>query len=258
MGVVEAVLPEDWAAADFPWARRLEMAGGIDAELIGALELPVLHSGAERHEWRDSEIGFVNSGVDCYMIAVVQMLGTACAVREALASSTDLADSTAIRALRADFGSGVVRGSRGGHVCHTARSHAAFGFDAGQQDAHEAITFMLDKWSGAQGVAPACPRMGFFAPHTTDVYKLFGILRERVMGCVFCKTMRTKVEEDLYLSVLPAAARGGWTGVRQQLDNFGSPERLDEGTVCGNEECGLEGTSCGRHNLRRVGAYLLV
>ena len=129
LSALDAELPEDWAAAGFPGARRLEMAGGIDTELVGSMELPVLKGGPERHEWCDSEVGFVNSGVDCYMIASVQLLGTARGVREALASNADLVDNVAVRALRADFGSGL-RGSRGGRSCHTARNHAVFGFDA--------------------------------------------------------------------------------------------------------------------------------
>ena len=123
LSALDAELPEDWAAAGFPGARRLEMVGGIDTELVGSMELPVLQGGPERHEWRNSEVGFVNSGVDCYMIASVQLLGTARGVREALASNADLVDNVAVRALRADFGSGL-RGSRGGRSCHTARNHA--------------------------------------------------------------------------------------------------------------------------------------
>ena len=99
---------------------------------------------------------------------------------------------------------------------------------------------------------------GFLCTAWTDVYRLFGILREQVMGCVVCKAVRSKVEEDLYLHVLPAVARGGWTGVKQQMDNFGSPDRVDAQTLCGNQASGERGTSSGRHNLRRVGPCLLV
>ena len=140
-----------------------------------------------------------------------------------------------------------------GRVCHTAMSHDEFGFDAGQQDAHEAIMQLLDLWSSAQSVAPArSKKIVFFAPHRTDVYKLFGLVRRSVRGCVGCKTVFVRVEQDLFLQAWPDLGR---TTVRQQLDCFGGAERLEMTTRC---ECGLFGTSGVKRSLCRVGAYLVV
>ena len=227
---------------------------GIDMSLLARLQSERVAWDRELFQWRQADCGFVNAnGAQCYMIAVIQLLGSVRPVREAITTSSSLMRSPAVRALRVDFGI-----SAGGpRVCATASACALFGLVGGQQeDAFEAFKKILEVWSGAQYMDRPVAREGYSSPELTDSYRFFGVVRETRRGCRFCGAVVSKAEESLYLQIAPPL--GGLsrrTSVRRQLENFGVPDRVAE-AVCDN--CKEVGCSARREYLRRVGPYLLL
>ena len=57
---------------------------GIDPQLLSQLGNFPDWQGRAEMGWSASERGFRNGGNECYMISLIQMLGTACRVRQAI------------------------------------------------------------------------------------------------------------------------------------------------------------------------------
>ena len=144
---------------------------------------------------------------------------------------------------------------KGGHAFYRQRREC-FGFEGGQQDAAEALLAILQHWSShSDGCHPALAPCGsLVAPCTSQCYQHFGIIKEDAFGCVACKHVSRKAEELLVLTVVPPSNAGGRTSVGQQVDNWGSPERMAE-MRC--SVCGVVGNIGRREYLRRVGPFLL-
>ena len=85
-----------WAAMDFAGGTLDSEPLGLDPRLLELLEVFSDWRGRDELGWSASEVGFRNGGADCYMISLIQMLGTACRVRQAIRElpTSDAADTS--------------------------------------------------------------------------------------------------------------------------------------------------------------------
>ena len=109
--------------------------------------------GPDEYDWPESEGGFRNRLVDCYMISAVQVVGAVRAARLAVGGLQMSPLHPRVRffgGLQADFaraGGGPAPESQAAVMCE----HAGAGFQANQQeDAEAAISTCLDAWGEAE------------------------------------------------------------------------------------------------------------
>ena len=254
-----------WAALDFEGGRQAIERVGIDPQLLSQLGNFPDWQGRGELGWSASERGFRNGGNECYMISLIQMLGTSCRVRQAICelpvrnqAGSLLMDQTT-RVLQQDFGRPNPSACASGRSCHlftegrAGRDRFAHG---AQQDAEEALRFLMDAWATAEGTAAARGRDGFATLGVGGLHQLFSVVLEWRRGCARCKTVSCKLEESLTLPVSqPPGGRNRETRVKWQLENFGAPEPNAK-LRCG--ACGLAGACIRRQYLTRLGPLLIV
>ena len=137
--------------------------------------------------WKESEVGFRNDANECYMIALVQMLGTARRVRDAIGRlpvpvvGEQSLDARVTKVLRHDF---VLKGkpSQASQLCYSGK-HCHL-FTEGQRiekplklgkqlDAEEALHHVLHAWATLDGTASVAGRIGYLDLGVTKMHQLF-------------------------------------------------------------------------------------
>ena len=254
-------MPEEevWAVEDFPGsiegARR-----GVDWR--GICRRPAPSGGSDSPSvatWASGLVGFRNSGADCWMIAVVQMLGSSKHVRDRFLAASSESRKPGVLALRSAFAD---RAGVEASYCLAAQRKRAFGFSGGaeaQEDAEEGLTGLLRAWGSCYPMAPAV-FSGLLPPaQATPVYDFFGVLTEQATGCFRCRVVNKNVEEHLRLMVPPPPASSAGlatTSTAIWASTYGCVERLQDDTLCSN--CDVRGFSVQRNTLKKVGSYLLL
>ena len=107
----------------------------------------------------------------------------------------------------------------------------ALGFPPGQQDAHEALMQVCDLWCKSEHDVPKLTaRNNLIAPCLAQCFKMLGIVRETAAGCVACRFVGKKAEEQLFLQILPppltAVKENRHTSHAVQIENWGAPENV--------------------------------
>ena len=181
-----------WAALDFEGGRQAIERVGIDPQLLSQLGNFPDWQGRGELGWSASERGFRNGGNECYMISLIQMLGTSCRVRQAICElpvrnqAGSLLMDQATRVLQQDFGSPNPGACASGRSCHlftegrAQRDSFAHGV---QQDAEEALRVLMDVWAYAEGTAAARGRRGFVTLGVGGVHQLFSVVLEWRRSC---------------------------------------------------------------------------
>ena len=116
----------DWAAGNFEGGVRVDEPSGIDPLSLGKLQSFGDWQGPDEVGWKESEVGFANKNNECYMIALVQMLGTARRVRDAIGRlpvpvvGEQSLDARVTKVLRHDF---VLKGkpSQAPQLCYSGK-----------------------------------------------------------------------------------------------------------------------------------------
>ena len=251
-----------WAALDFTGGQRTDECVGVDPFAISELGDFAEWSCYDNIGWPTSEAGFRNGGNECYMIAVIQMLGTARPVRQAIQElplQRDPLKDELTRVLQQDFLPADSRLCASGAYCHLFSqdtSGAAPLVHGVQNDADESLRYVLDAWARLEGAPVAQGRHGFAPLTVSTAHQLFAVLTEWRRGCTRCLTVLSKFEESLTIPILPPpGGQNQETQVKWQLENLGSPEEVAE-LRCNT--CGSVGSCVRRQYLARVGPLLLV
>ena len=166
--------PDDrlaWAAEDFVGCEWQACRAGVDPTSLRHLEPFADWLGREELGWPESEDGFVNSGTDCFLISLIQMLGTARRVRDAIAmlplraGDEKSLEDRVTRVLKHDF----VRDCPGDRFCASAWNCSYFTegqqtpepFVRGSQsDVEEAFRHLMGAWAVAEETSQICGRSG--------------------------------------------------------------------------------------------------
>ena len=199
--------------------------------------------GPDEYDWPESEGGFRNRLVDCYMISAVQVVGAVRAARLAVGGLQMSPLHPRVRffgGLQADFaraGGGPAPESQAVVMCE----HAGAGFRANQQeDSEAAISTCLDAWGEAERpVAGGAGAVGVREAISTQNHVLFGVVEETSLGCAQCGRVNKSWEQFLTLRV--QYQRGVENSVQRFVDSFGQGARHDVEAVCTLQGCGAVG-----------------
>ena len=254
---------ELWAVMDFP--------GGVEGDVTGVdwrrtSSAPVTVDCVRRPDvlsWSPGHLGFRNGGTDCWMISVLQMLGSDAHLRNAFVDATRGSPQTSgMGAVRSDF----LRSTGSASLCAAAGRRPAFGFDADgpfgppQEDADEFLGALLRLWDECYPRAPLGSRT-LYPPRDTPVYDLFAVLSDYATGCGYddCRKVNRQGEEELRLRVPPprsSSAGVALTSTAIWASTFGDVHLAQEDTRC--SFCGTPSRIVRRRTLKKVGAYLIL